>query len=111
MATRFDDEKLKAVSEAIRAVAHPVRLKIIDLLADGEKNVGQLCETLQMPQPYVSQQLAILRYHRVLEARREAQQIFYSVANPHVIKIIQCVRDQAAVKPEIDQNKGGNQHE
>ncbi len=106
MPTPFDEQKLKAVADAIKAIAHPARLKIVDILVESERSVSELCQELGLPQPYVSQQLAILKAHGILSARRDGQQIFYGIANHHVTRIIECVRDQAAMNPmEYPKNK------
>ncbi len=107
MPTSFDENKLKAVAEAIKAIAHPARLKIVDILVEQEKSVSELCQELDLPQPYVSQQLAILKAHGIVSARRSGQQMFYGIANHHVSRIIQCVRDQAALDKQClkDNNK------
>lgn len=97
----FDEVKLEAVASALRSVAHPVRLKILNLLVEKEQSVSDLCRDLELPQPYVSQQLTILKNHGIIAARREGQQVFYRVLNPYVTKIMECVRAQAASESNI----------
>ncbi|SFN03380.1 ArsR/SmtB family transcription factor [Thermodesulforhabdus norvegica] len=106
MPVNLDDAKLEAVAAALKSVAHPARLKILNLLAEEEQSVSDLCRNLDLPQPYVSQQLTILRNHGIIAARREGQQVFYRVLNPHVLKIMECVRAQAATEPDILKKEG-----
>jgi ArsR family transcriptional regulator len=79
----------------MRAIAHPLRLRLLDLLADGEANVTSLCEATNAPQPAVSQQLARMRLEGVLAAERVGSQVFYRVARPEVLGILECIRRMA----------------
>jgi DNA-binding transcriptional ArsR family regulator len=86
--------KLEEAAEVLKAVAHPVRLRIIELLEDGEKTVTELLTCLGTQQAYTSQQLNILKSRGVVTARRQGNQSYYSVANPGAIKVIHCIRGQ-----------------
>ncbi len=64
-----------------RAISHPVRLRILDILAQQEACVCHLTAVLQRPQPYVSQQLATLREAGLVTDRREGTLIYYRLAD------------------------------
>ena len=66
-----------AIIEELRAAAHPVRLRILDLLKGGELNVGEIETASGIGQPTLSQQLAILRKAGLVETRKEAKLVFY----------------------------------
>ena len=68
-------------SQLFRALAHPVRLRILDLLAHQEACVCHLTTILDRPQPYVSQQLATLRDGGLVSDRREGTLIYYQLAD------------------------------
>ena len=105
-----DIAKLEQAAEVLKAVAHPVRLRIIELLEDGGKTVTELLTCLGTQQAYTSQQLNILKSKGVVASRRQGNQIYYSVANPGAIKIIHCIRgDQVQVQQEISMPGGGTQ--
>lgn len=70
-----DDQLL----DALKAIAHPSRLKILQLLAKGECNVGEIEEATEIGQPTLSQQLAILRKAGLVETRRQAKLVYYSL--------------------------------
>jgi DNA-binding transcriptional ArsR family regulator len=73
------DEQLEQLAALFRLLADRTRLNLLMLLADGEKNVTNLCETLGLPQPTVSHHLGLLRMSNVIGNRREGKQVFYSL--------------------------------
>jgi len=75
----------------LKAMAHDGRLMILCKLAAGEHSVTELEAMLLSRQSSGSQQLARLRIERIVKTRREAQTIFYSIANPAVHKIIETL--------------------
>ncbi|MHC1744055.1 MAG: ArsR/SmtB family transcription factor [Syntrophobacteraceae bacterium] len=87
--------QLERAADVLKTVAHPMRLQIVDLLDKGERTVTALCQLLGAQQPYVSQQLNLMKAKGVLSSRRSGNQVFYVLADPRVAKIIQCVREQA----------------
>ncbi|HDM78809.1 MAG TPA: ArsR family transcriptional regulator [Deltaproteobacteria bacterium] len=91
----IDDEKLRLAAETLKAVAHPVRLRIIEILEKGEKSVTQICAKLGTKQSLTSQQLNRMKDKGVLNSRREGNLVYYSIANPRVIKVIHCIRQSA----------------
>lgn len=67
----------EAIVEELRAAAHPLRLRILDLLKGGELNVGEIETASGIGQPTLSQQLAILRKAGLVETRKDAKLVFY----------------------------------
>ena len=63
--------------EELKAIAHPLRLRILEVLRDGERNVGEIEEAAQIGQPALSQQLGVLRKTGLVETRKEAKLVFY----------------------------------
>lgn len=90
-----DAPLLERAAEILRTVAHPVRLQIIGFLAEGEKPVNDLSHLLRTNQPYTSQQLALMKARGIVNARRDGNQVFYSLALRNIVKIITCIREQA----------------
>ena len=87
--------QLERAADVLKTVAHPMRLRIIDILEKGERTVSELCQYLGAQQPYTSQQLNLMKAKGILASRRDGNQVYYSVANPTVIKVIHCVRQQS----------------
>jgi ArsR family transcriptional regulator len=73
--------------------SNPKRLEIIDLLRDGEKSVNELSELAEIPQANLSQHLTLMRQRGILETRRDGVNIYYSIANPKVIKAFEIMRE------------------
>ena len=92
---QLEAELLQRAADILRTVAHPVRLGIIDLLERGERPVNEICRRLDAAQPYISQQLNLMKAKGVLGSRRNGTQVYYSIADPAVVKIIHCVRLQS----------------
>ncbi len=89
---KIDQARIERAAEVLKTVAHPLRLRIVELLESGEKSVNELKDLLGVTQPLTSQHLSQMRMRGVLGSRREGTLVYYSVANPDVIKVIHCIR-------------------
>ena len=78
----------KRQAQLFRALAHPVRLRILDILARQEACVCHLTAVLKQRQPYVSQQLATLRDAGLVADRREGTLIYYRLADEHLANLL-----------------------
>ncbi len=83
----------REASDFLKALAHESRLQILCKLVDGERHVGELEAALDVRQSTVSQQLARLRLEGLVAFRREGKQVFYSLANDDVRKVIKALVD------------------
>ena len=84
--------KLELAASKLRAISHPMRIAIIDLLAQGEKlSVTEIYEALDIEQATASHHLNILKNKNVLVSKREGKKIFYSLKNMTLTEIIECV--------------------
>ncbi len=77
----------------MRSLASEKRLTILCQLAEGEKSVGELCRALGLSQPNASQQLAVLRSEGLVQTRRDAQTIFYSLQGEAARRVIEVLHD------------------
>jgi DNA-binding transcriptional ArsR family regulator len=90
-------EVLERAADTLKAIAHPVRLRIVDLLGcSGELCVGDLVTALDAKSAITSQQLAILRDRGVVVCRRDGNRIYYKLANPNLLRMLDCVRDHCS---------------
>ena len=87
----MDYESAQRVSEVLKAVAHPVRLQIVAALEKEALCVADIMAAVGGKQAITSQQLNMMRTRGVLEARREGNRVFYSIANPNVLKLLDCM--------------------
>lgn len=83
----------RKASDLMKALSHESRLLILCLLAKGEKSVSELEELMSLPQAAVSQQLARLRFDKLVNTRREGRMIYYSIASDEVSSAIALLHD------------------
>ena len=82
------EEELIDLAELFKMFADSTRIKILYDLFQGEKNVTQICNDLEMNQSAISHQLKILRSSKLIKARRDGKMMLYSLADEHVKTII-----------------------
>ncbi len=86
------------VAEVLKAIAHPVRLQIVELLQSGEMRVGDIVEALGGKQAITSQQLNMMKAKGVLSCRRDGARVYYRIENKNVIKLLRCIYDHCEHK-------------
>lgn len=79
-------------AEFFRVLAHPVRIKLLEVLLEGERSVQELQDILGLDQPVVSQQLAILRSKTIVTRRKAGTSVRYSVRDPLVGDLLAVAR-------------------
>jgi len=87
-------------AKLFKALMHPARLAILDILKDGEECVCHMEAHLGYRQAYISQQLIVLREAGLVEDRREGWNIFYRVIKPDIYKVIDAMDDVAGQAPK-----------
>lgn len=87
------EEKVGAVSELLKSISHPLRLKILCLLQDGELSVGELQSELQTTTANISQHLTVLRHQGIVTSRKDANFIYNRIADDRVIQLIDTLQD------------------
>jgi DNA-binding transcriptional ArsR family regulator len=78
-------------AECLKTLAHPVRLRIIQLLLYGRYTVGELAEDCEIPDNVASEHLRLLKRCGFLDSEREGRKVFYQVAEPHLQQLMSCV--------------------
>lgn len=78
-------------AEVLKAVAHPLRLRIVAILCRGAQHVGALAGDLEEPQAVVSQQLRILRLRGLVAVERKQGFAFYRLAEPALQSLVECM--------------------
>lgn len=81
------------VAKYLRALGEPTRLRIVELVAERERSVGEIVRALGEPQPKVSNHLACLRWCGLVESRREHRHVFYRVADERIAALLGTVRE------------------
>jgi DNA-binding transcriptional ArsR family regulator len=79
-------------AEFFKALAHPLRIRLLELLVTGERSVLELQRALAVEQPVVSQQLAVLRAKHIVRARKEGTTVRYAVGDPEIEALLEVAR-------------------
>lgn len=83
-------QKFKA--DFFKALAHPLRIRILELLAEGDKNVNELQTLIGSEGSAVSQQLSILRSKNIVDSQKEGNRVVYSLRDPMIIDLLNIAR-------------------
>ncbi len=82
---------LGAAAECLKALAHPVRLRMVQLLLAGRYTVGELAEDCSIPDNVASENLRLMQRCGFLSSEREGRRVYYRVAEPHLKPLMACV--------------------
>ncbi len=80
-------------AELCKVFTSPARIRILNLLRDGEKSVGDLAEAINLPQPNVSQHLTVMRHRGIVTSQKEGATVYYRLTNPKVLKAFDIIRE------------------
>jgi DNA-binding transcriptional ArsR family regulator len=88
----LDAFKLEQLAIRLKAIAHPTRIAIIEMLSkDGRMSVTEIYNQLDIEQAAASHHLNIMKSKGILDSKREGKKIFYSLQNESLSEIIRCV--------------------
>jgi ArsR family transcriptional regulator, zinc-responsive transcriptional repressor len=87
-------EHLREAAECLRTLAHPVRLRMVQLMLQGELTVGELAGACEIPSHMASEHLRMMQHCGFLHRRQDGRKTFYQVSEPAVEKIIKCIEQR-----------------
>jgi ArsR family transcriptional regulator len=87
------DENIEQASRSLKAMSHPLRLKVLCTLNDQELSVQEIVEAVGTSQSNISQHLGIMRDKGILKARKNANKVYYRVGDPRTLKLISLMRE------------------
>lgn len=93
--TRLD--ALAQAAECLKTLAHPHRLRMVQMLLQGKYTVGELAEACGLPSPMASEHLRLLQRCGLLRSEKEGRRVYYAVAEPHLASIIKCIETRFGV--------------
>lgn len=93
------DEDVEIASRSLKAISHPLRLKILCVLGENEVSVQEIVEFVGTSQSNISQHLAILRDKGILASRKEANRVFYRVGDSRTLKLIAMMQEIFCTTP------------
>ena len=80
-------------ADFFRALAHPIRIQILETLGEGDRSVQELQAALALDQPVVSQQLAVLRAKNIVTSRKVGTTVRYALSDPLITKLLSVARE------------------
>ena len=83
---------IERASRALKAMSHPLRLKILCTLGEDEVSVQEIVENVGTSQSNISQHLAILRDKDILSTRKDANRVYYKIGDPRLLQLISMMR-------------------
>ena len=91
---RTDTTSLQAAAELLRVVAHPIRLRLIQMILQRAYTVGELAEACELPSAIVSGHLRLMQRHGLMAGKRDGRQVFYQVVEPSLSCILEWIANQ-----------------
>ena len=88
---KLHDEIVPQMAETLKALGHPLRLRLFEALAGEEKSVGQLVLDLEIPQAIASQQLRIMKQGQVVQCRRQGALMLYRLTHDGLLNLLKCL--------------------
>jgi ArsR family transcriptional regulator len=79
-------------AELFKALAHPARIRALELLAEGERSVGELQPLVGIESSHLSQQLAVLRRAGLVTTRKDGPSVIYAIRDPQLIELLAVAR-------------------
>ena len=103
-------------AELFKSLAHPARVRALEVLAEGERSVGELQPLVGIESSHLSQQLAVLRRAGVVTTRKEGASVIYAVRDPLVVELLavakglllQVLTDTRDLLADLDIGAGGS---
>lgn len=89
-----DVNAFSEAAECLKTLAHPVRLRIVQLLLSGRYTVGELAEDCEVPPNVASEHLRLMQRCGFFTTEREGRKVYYCVAEPHLKNLMDCVESR-----------------
>jgi len=87
-------ESLGEAAECLRTLAHPHRLRMVQMLLQGDFSVGELAEACGLPSAMASEHLRLMQRCGFLSSEKDGRQVFYRVTEPQLKRILDCIEER-----------------
>jgi len=91
-------DALSQAAECLRVLAHPHRLRMVQMLLMGRYSVGELAAACELPTPMASEHLRLMQRCGFLTSQKEGRHVYYSIAEPHLKDIMKCIESRFGKK-------------
>lgn len=92
-----DLESMGQAAECLRTLAHPHRLRMVQMLLQGQYTVGELADACQLPSAMASEHLRLMQRCGFLTSVKEGRKVYYRVTEPHLESILRCIETRFGV--------------
>ncbi len=89
-----DPQAFAQAAECLKILAHPVRLRIVQLLIHGQYSVGELAQDCGIPDNVASEHLRLMQHCGFFTSEREGRKVYYQVAEPHLQDMMDCIESR-----------------
>jgi DNA-binding transcriptional ArsR family regulator len=90
----MDVENFQAAAECLRTLAHPVRLRMVQLILSKELTVGELAEACDIPSHMASEHLRMMQHCGLLTRRQDGRRTYYQAAEPTLQRLMDCIENR-----------------
>lgn len=91
-------ESLGQAAECLKVLAHPHRLRMVQMLLSDQFTVSELAQACQIPTPMASEHLRLMQRCGFLASQRDGRKVYYEVIEPHLKNILHCIEERFAAK-------------
>ncbi len=92
-------EALCQAAECLKVLAHPARLRMIDILMQGEYAVRQIAQLCELPPHQACEHLRLMQGHGLLSSQRRGRVVYYRIASPNLPGVLECIRRNCVKAP------------
>ncbi len=93
-----DLSALNDAAECLRTLAHPHRLRMVQMLLQGDFTVGELAEACELPSAMASEHLRLMQRCGFLTSEKDGRSVYYKVSEPHLQNILECIEAKFGTK-------------
>jgi ArsR family transcriptional regulator, zinc-responsive transcriptional repressor len=91
-------ELLEQSSDCLKVLAHPIRLRMVEILMQGNFAVHEIARICELHPNQTCDHLRLLKGHRLLDSKRSGRTVYYTIAAPQLVGIIECIRKNCSLQ-------------
>ncbi|MFW6457673.1 MAG: ArsR/SmtB family transcription factor [Planctomycetota bacterium] len=95
------DEELEKAADCLKVMGHPMRLRIVNILTQGEYPVGEIAELCDLRPNHACEHLRLLQGRGLLDSERQGREVYYKIADPQLESLIRCVQKNCGRFDEV----------